>query len=185
MTWRPAAAAEPPAPDELQQLWSDLGAKDPVTADRALTGLAAQPARAVPFLRQRLGPVLPADPRRLTGWLADLDSEEFEVRERASQDLGRLGEVIEADLRKVLSGCPSAEVRWRFEVLLETVNAERLSPSADRLRAARAVEVLERVGNSAARRLLATIAAGAPEAHLTVEAKSALERLAQGASQTP
>jgi hypothetical protein len=37
--------------------------------------------------------------------------------------------------------------------------------------------VLERIDDCAARRLLANLAAGAPEAQLTVEAKSALDRL--------
>jgi hypothetical protein len=183
--WARAGAAEPPAPADLQQLWADLGATDPVKADRALTGLVAQPARAVPFLRQRLSPAPAADARRLVGWLADLDSEEFEVRERASQELGRLGEVIEADLKKVLRGPPSAEVRRRVESLLEAVKAERLSPSAERLREARAVELLERVGGCAARSLLTALADGAPQAQLTVEAKSTLERLAQGAGDKP
>jgi hypothetical protein len=179
-----AGAAQPPAPEDLQQLWADLGAKDPVKVDRALTGLVAQSARAVPFVRQRLRAVAPPDPRRLDGWLADLDSEEFEVRERASLELGRQGEVIEADLKRVLRGRISAEVRRRVESLLEAVKAERLSPPAEWLRAARAVEVLERVGDCAARRLLTALAGGAPEAQLTIEAKSALERLLRGDSES-
>jgi hypothetical protein len=64
---------------------------------------------------------------------------------------------------------------------LDKVKGERLAPSPDRLRAVRAVEVLERIDDCAARRLLTALAAGAPEAQLTVEAKSALERLTQGA----
>jgi hypothetical protein len=46
----------------------------------------------------------------------------------------------------------------------------------DRLRAYRAVEVLERIGTREARRLLATYANGAPGALLTTAAEAALKR---------
>jgi hypothetical protein len=176
-----ARAADPPAPDEWQQVWADLGTKDPVQADRAMTRLVDRPEQAVPFLRQRLRPAPAADPRRLADWLAALDSEEFAVREEATQELEKLAEVIEDPLKKALRQTRSAEVRRRIEGVLGKVKGERLSPPPDRLRAARAVEVLERIDDCAARRLLANLAAGAPEAQLTVEAKSALERLIQSA----
>ena len=46
----------------------------------------------------------------------------------------------------------------------------------DRLRAYRAVEVLERIGTPEARRLLSTYARGAPGALLTTAAEAALKR---------
>jgi hypothetical protein len=95
--------------------------------------------------------------------------------------LEKLAEVIEDPLKKALRQTRSAEVRRRIEGVLGKVKGERLSPLPDRVRAARAVEVLERIDDCAARRLLANLAAGAPEAQLTVEAKSALERLIQSA----
>jgi hypothetical protein len=53
-----------------------------------------------------------------------------------------------------------------------------LAPVAgERLQALRAVEVLERVGTPEARRLLETLAGGAPGARLTWEARAALGRL--------
>jgi hypothetical protein len=180
-----AGAVAPPAPKELERLWADLGTKDPVRADRAMTGLAASPAQAIPFLEKRLRPVPAPDPRRLADWLAGLDSEEFAVRERAARELRRLGEVAEPFLQRALRGATSAEVRHRVRGLLDAVRAERLNPSAERLRAARAIEVLERVGDRSARRALASLAGGAPEAQLTVEAKSALRRLTQSDPDRP
>ena len=85
--------------------------------------------------------------------------------------------MIEPALTEALRRPPSLEVRRRVEGLLERLRGERLHPPAERLRAARAVEVLERIGDRAARRHLAALAAGAPQAQLTIEAKSALERL--------
>jgi hypothetical protein len=177
-------AAEPP-PGEWDRLWADLGTRDPETAERAIAGLAARPAQAVPFLEGRLRPVPHADPRRVAGWLADLDSEEFAVRERADWQLGAMGEVAEPFLKQALHGRPSAEVRRHIDGLLAAVKANRLDPPAERLRAARAVEALERIGDRAARRLLADWAGGAPEAPLTIEAKSALERVTTGNSAPP
>jgi hypothetical protein len=179
-----ARAAEPPR-GEWDRLWAELGSKDPQTAERAVAGLAARPAQAVPFLARRARPVPPADRCRVACWIADLDSEEFAVRQAAFRELGRLGEVAEPALREALRGGPSPEVRRRVRWLLEAVQAERLYPPEKRLRAARVVEVLERIGDGPSRRLLAALAGGAPEAQLTVEAKSALERLVQSTPTVP
>jgi hypothetical protein len=166
-----AVLAAPPGDgrgaDNLEVAWADLGTDNPVTADRAMRALAARPERAVPFLRRRLEPVPAPDPRRLARLLAELDSEEFAQREEATRELGRL------------AGGPSPEARRRIDGLLDRLREERLRPSAERRRAVRAVEVLEQVGDAGAREGLAALARGAPEAQLTVEAKTALERLAR------
>lgn len=174
-----AARAETPAGKELDRLWAELGSKDPVRVDRAMTGLVARPAPTVAFLQKRLSPVPAPDGRLMARWLAELDHERFAVREKASRELHRLGEVAEPALHRALANRPAPEARRRIERLLGMLRAERLSPPADRLRAVRAVEVLERIGNPAARRVLAALARGTPEAQLTVEAQAALERLRQ------
>jgi hypothetical protein len=180
-----AGAAEPPPSKELETLWADLCTKDAAKAERTVAGLADRPAQVVPFLRHRLQPVPAADSRRVAQWLADLDGEEFAVREAAAKELEAMGEVAEPFLQRARRGKPSAEVRHRIDGLMDTVKQHRLFPPPDRLRAARAVEVLERINNCAARRALAVLAGGAPDAALTIEAKSALERLTQGAAETP
>ena len=67
-----------------------------------------------------------------------------------------------------------ARKRRRIEQLLA---APRVVRAPEALRALRAVEVLERIGSGDARRVLERIAGGAPEARLTREARSALDRL--------
>jgi hypothetical protein len=173
-----ASAAEPLA-KEMEQFWADLGSNDPALVERAMTGLVAKPDQTVAFLRQQLHPASVADPRRLTDLLVALDTNSFSAREAASRELESLGEVTEADLQKALRQRPTAEVRRRIEELLEKIKRERLSPSADRLRAVRAVEVLERIGNCAARRALRVLAGGASEAQVTIEARTSLGRLMQ------
>jgi hypothetical protein len=54
---------------------------------------------------------------RIAGWIADLDSEDFEVRENAGRQLEKQGAAIEAALRKALAS-GSAEVRKRVRALL-------------------------------------------------------------------
>jgi hypothetical protein len=176
---------EPLTAPELENLWADLTTKDPVIAQRAITGLAGKSEDAVAFLEKRLRPVCRPEPKRLARLIADLDSREFKAREGATQELERLGETAEAALREALSHRPSPEARRRIERVLETHKRERLHPPPNRMRLARAVEVLEQINNPAARRLLAALAHGAPEAPLTREAKGALERLAKQSAPGP
>jgi HEAT repeat protein len=110
------------------------------------------------------------DPRQVKLLLTALDSEDYALREKATQELAKLGKTIYPALRQALAGPVSVEVRRRLEGLL-AVNP------APPLRALRALQVLERVATGEARDLLQRLAAGAPETHLTEEAKAALQRL--------
>jgi hypothetical protein len=74
-------------------------------------------------------------------------------------------------------GQPSAEARRRVEELLARL--KQGEPTGEALRAIRAVEVLEHIGGPEARAVLEALAKGAPEAHLTRDAKPSLERLAK------
>ena len=75
----------------------------------------------------------------------------------------------------MLARAPSAEVKRRAEWLLAKLDEGTPSPEA--VRDLRAVEVLEAIGTSDARRVLEGLAKGAPQARLTVETKRALDRL--------
>jgi WD40 repeat protein len=170
------APARKMARAERAARWADLGAEDARRADRASWALA-QAAEGVAFVGQQVRPAAVPSAARVTRLLADLDDEQFEVREKASDELDLLGEMVEADLRRHLRGKPSLEVRRRVERLLEGLQRNRLRPAGEPLRALRALEVLERAGTAPAVRLLRALAGGAPVARLTREAKSALRRL--------
>jgi hypothetical protein len=172
-----AGGAEPPAPEGLETLWADLGTDDPVKAQQAIAALVAQAAQTVPFLKERLQPVPRPDPTRLTRLIADLDNARFAARESATRELKRLGELAEPALRKALAERPSPEARRRMEQVLETHKGRRFKPPPGQRRQARAVEVLELIGDPSARRLLEALAGGAPAAPLTRDARGALERL--------
>jgi hypothetical protein len=173
-----AGAAGPADPRRLEALWDELATADPVKAERAVEQLVACPREAVFLLKERLQPAPSPDPGRLARLMADLDSEEFQVREAASCELGKVAEAVEADLRTALADRPSPEVRRRVEVLLENVASRRLCPTPERRREERVIDVLERIGDDPARELLGGLAQGAAAAALTRDARAALERLA-------
>jgi RNA polymerase sigma factor (sigma-70 family) len=158
--------------EELAALWVDLFGADAASAYGAIRKMAAAPAQSVPFLKQRLRPVLPADPHRIAQLLANLDSNRFTVREKASRELEQLGARAMPALRKALEGKPSAEARRHLERLLAKAEAIPLSER-------RAVEVLERMDTPAARKLLRDLSQGVQQAWLTREARAALARLAR------
>jgi hypothetical protein len=108
--------------------------------------------------------------------LADLDSDEFHVREKATAELEKLGRAAATAVRKALEKPASLEVRLRLERVQERIHSGGGSP--DLLRMPRALEVLEQAGTPEARQLLETFAHGTPETLLTREAQGVLERLA-------
>lgn len=168
---RPSAGQ--PAAADLPRLWADL-AGDAVKARQAMGKLIGDPGQAVPFLKKQLQPAPPVPPQ-IKQLIANLDGERFEVREKAAKDLEELGDSAGPALREVLESKPSLEVRRRVERLLARLDERELS--AERLQALRAVEVLERAGTAEARQVLAALAAGAPGAWLTRQAKASLMRL--------
>jgi RNA polymerase sigma factor (sigma-70 family) len=179
-TWRTGLSVKDPGPKGLERLWADLGAQDAARAHRALETLAAVPAQAVPFLKERLRPAAAIDARRVERLLAELDSERFAVREAASRELAGLGEQVAPALLRVLAGKPSLEVHKRVDRLLgSAILADRGTVrSGPVLRTLRSIRLLERLGTPPARRVLQKLAAGPPAARTTREAKEALDRLA-------
>jgi WD40 repeat protein len=164
----------PPAdltPRDLDALWADLSGNDASRAYQAMARLAAAPKQALPLLKEKLPVVVAADPQRTARLLAALGSDQFAERDKASEELEKLGATAEPALRKALKETPSLEVRKRVERVLEKLEGE------SRLGAQRALEVLERLGTPEARKLLEALADGAPDAWLTREARSARGRL--------
>jgi WD40 repeat protein len=159
--------------EELEKCWLDLSKLHGPESFVAIQFLAAAPSQAMPFLASRLRPFSSADPRKVAQWITDLESDLFEVRRSAAAELEALGESAEPALRRALEGAPSPELRRQVEHLL----ARGTGWSPKRLRILRAIEVLERIGSSEARRILEELAHGAPEVRLTQEAKAAVERL--------
>jgi hypothetical protein len=171
------AGSAVPAVKELDSAWESLGSEDGLKTQTAVWSLVAAGDRAVDFLKRRLSPAAPAEPERISRLIAELNSDEFARREQATAELKRPDYRAEAALLKVLEGKPGAEVVRRAEAILAALDNRPAMP-AERLRLLRALEVLERIGSEAARKHLASLAEGAPDAWLTMEARACPRRLA-------
>jgi WD40 repeat protein len=174
---RGKAPAAELSPKELGRLWRELKSDDARAAWEAMARLTASPGAAVEYLGKQLPTAqakgwAPAEIERL---VADLDSDEYAVREGATRELEAAGRAAEPALRRLLAGSPSAEVRKRAEHVLEALGDRK--PSYEVARVVRAVEVLERVGTPQARAVLADLARGKQGVALTEEARAALRRL--------
>jgi RNA polymerase sigma factor (sigma-70 family) len=159
----------------LDSLWAAL-ADEPKNAYRAAWALSEREG-APAFLRGKIGPAQRVADERLRKLIADLESEQFPVREAATQALAELDEVAVPAMRRALAGQPPPETRKRLERLVRRVETKPLV--GGRLRTWRAVDVLERQGTAPAREVLKALAAGAPGALPTTAAQAALKRLGQ------
>jgi hypothetical protein len=146
---------------------------------RAIGQLAQTPGPTLALLGQRLQPEAGPDLKHVARWLADLDADRFEVREKAAAELEKCGPAVEPALRQALAGQPSPEARRRIEELISKLVGkwEEASLSANELMVLRGVEVLERMATPEARQLLEAWAR-LPEGHLLArEARAAVQRL--------
>lgn len=161
------------ASDALDGLWADLAKAD--KAHGAIGAFSGDPAKTVPFFKDRLKPVEQADLKKVAQLIKDLDDDKFETREKASEDLETMGSSIENELRKSLTNVPTPEVKKRVEQLLDKLTKQMLT--ADQLQVVRAVEVLEKIGSSEAQEVLKKMSGGRPGAKETEDARLALLRL--------
>jgi WD40 repeat protein len=156
-------------PADLDEPWEALLGGAP-EASRAAAALLSSPGKAVAFLRDRVRP--PSfDRDRIRRRVADLDSDDHEVREIATQELRLAGKAAGPFLKRALSA-DSLEVRRRAGRLLGDLSGPVPSPLT--LRNLRAIEVLEHAGAREALERLARLPGDSREAR---EAKEALARL--------
>jgi hypothetical protein len=179
------AGEGPPAlgVSERDTLWRVLAGASAETAYRAAWRLVAAGDGAVTFLKERIRPVSEDFKHDVDRHLMNLTNDREDVRGTVFAELDRLGPLALSALQKALDGHPKDETRDRIEYLLRKL--ERGIPSGEHLRLLRTIEILELIGTPAARKLLAELARGLPEAVLTRDARQSLHRLNQRASSMP
>lgn len=171
----PEAPAGALAELEKDRLWATLAHSEAEPAYQAMRRLAPFPEAATALIRERLRPARAADDATLDRLLAELGNDRFAVRERAAAELDQFGETVVAGVRARLVKIRSEEVRRRVRLFLERHDSDEEPPN--RLRALRAVELLEQFGGPEARAVLAELAKGVSVARLTQAAGAALHRL--------
>ena len=159
---------------ELQALWEKLGSAEAQAAQQAMGAFSRANEQTVDWIREHLPPSQKVDTEQVARLIQDLDNDRFAVREEAEAALKCLAELAAPALRQALDGKPSAEVRRRASGLLEQIE---LGKTSAQLRSLRVIEILERSGAPATRKLLQELARGAPAARQTQEAKASLDRL--------
>jgi hypothetical protein len=179
-------AADPtwPAPCDVFGWWTQFKVHLPVDAWRTLTEADSVWTRALTYvsfpercedswkealrrdLRAASAPLPAAEFGRL---LAGLDSEDFEEREKASERLNQMGERVAGQALRSLQNTPSAEVAHRLREVLARLEKSKLPPAG--------LNTLAYIGycNTPEKKdILENLAAGAPDAWLTQQAKEKL-----------
>jgi WD40 repeat protein len=164
--------------DDRSALWADLTGPEGDRAYRAVQRLAASGPEGVAFLKARLKAPAGPDAPRVARLIKDLDDDEFDKREKATEELMGLGRRAEAALREALKNSPSAEARARIEGLLARLKPDENTPPSPELVGLRVVEALELNGGAEARAALDGMAKGTDNERLAAEAKASLARLA-------
>lgn len=158
---------------ELARRWDELESADAQKAYGAMWALVAG-KESVPFLAGKLltrTAVIDAD--KVRSLVKQLNDPSPEVRERASAELGKIHDAAEPYLRDVLKKPVPLESRRRLEIVLQQIDAWW----AKQWRPVRAVETLERIGTTEARRLLRQLERQASSPRLSREAQETLMRL--------
>jgi hypothetical protein len=131
----------------------------------------------VPFLAERLSPAPAPDVKAIAALIGDLDSAVFAKRDQAAVSLAKIGEATLPSLRAALKNGPSLELSRRLERLVEELVRDDINLAGERRRNVYAVEVLQAIGDPAARKILEHLATGFADARLTKEAQAALHRM--------
>jgi hypothetical protein len=176
----PAHGEKVPMPlekNDLDSLWDNLGLVSAPAAFKAIVALQRAPDQAIPYLKGRVKPVSRQIGERIKKLIQDMDSDEFEIRESATKELTTLGSIAVAPLREALKENKSLEFTRRAEQVLAKIDVPGIS--VEQLQVLRAVEVLELIGDKAAREHLKQLAEGMAESPLTREARAALARLSR------
>jgi hypothetical protein len=162
---------------QLEATWTDMADKEAVKGVQGCAVLYGA-KKAVPFLKDHLtakAMKLPeVDAKAVAKLIADLDDEEFMVREKASMELAKLGSAVAPVLETALKNVKSNEQRMRLERLLE-----KIKDVSTLTQAKRGLEVLVALKTPEAKELLESLAKGGEGEWLGQAAKSALERMAK------
>ncbi len=169
-----ATTAKAPRPADLEAWWQVLADSDAAKAFATMGDFLASPSATDAFLKAQLKPAAPLDRKRIADLIAQLDDNQYEVRDRAHGELLNIGAHLVPDLDTALAGNLPAEPRRRLEDLRTKLTDGILR--GDHLRLHRAVELLERLGTPEARQVLHSLAAGAAGAPVTISAQEALKR---------
>ncbi len=135
----------PAGPKQFQQLWEQLGGKDPMEAHRAKWRFVAAGKPAAAFLRKHLSDkTRPVDQKELARLIAQLGDDNWRKRDAASEALIRMGRPIQPIIQNVARETASQEVRIRANDILKSLTTVNITPvKLRRYRAEQAISLIE------------------------------------------
>ena len=144
--------------EDLNQCWVALSGDDPAAAFESIWRMVSSGEQAVSFLDSQLRREASKQSDEIVSLVKELDDDNFQTRERATQRLRRLGPGIEPALRKALQDAMSTESRFRINTVLKDIDAKINNPreTLRRKRAARVLEVIDSKRARVLRKLIAT-----------------------------
>ncbi|MFO0967648.1 MAG: WD40 repeat domain-containing protein [Gemmataceae bacterium] len=170
----PLPSAKAARAEDLDAWWQTLAGAEGEKAAAGMAGLVAAPKEAVTWIKDHVKPVAPLDVKQINEWIAQLGDEQFRIRAKANEELLKVGEPLLPLIEKALADKATPEAARRLTELRAKIAAAPMQ--GERLRAYRAIEVLEQIATPEARRALQALADGAPGALVTDSAAAALKR---------
>jgi len=168
--WSLRPKGMPNSKPPMDTQWSDLAAHSAAKAYRTAWAMS-EDENAVRFLGQTITAVKPVERAHFEKLIADLNADQFPVREAASKTLLELRDLALPAIEKARKSKLSTETEQRLAAIIKA----DLTPSEIRL--TRAIQVLELADTKASRQILGTWSEGTPGARLTEDARTALARL--------
>ena len=161
--------------EALKANWSSLKSGDAKAAGDAVIALIGTPQQATSYLKDQLQPAAGVESAMIAKLIAELDSDQFKVREKAQSQLIEIGDQLLPYLEKELL----RNLPLETAPALEALQTKLTTPlTGDRLRLVRAIEVLERIGTAETRQVLESLAAGVPQGPWRpTKARAALGRM--------
>jgi hypothetical protein len=156
-------------------LWKELGSPDPKRGQAAAMRLVRDPESALAIAERELQPARRRNEKDVQALIEKLGVEDFKQRQAAHDALAALGDWASPKLAVAARTTTNPEIKLRVNELLKNVRGYPLPASS--LHSARAVQVLEWIGDARAKAILGKLVAGDPELFLTREAQAALGRL--------
>jgi hypothetical protein len=163
--------------DDQRDLWKGLSSANLFRRRYVTKVFKLHAEQAVTLAAEKVKPTPAAVREQVVQLLKTLDDDDFRQRDAAVKKLRSLAFHFEPLLRATVDDGPSGEVRNRVQFVLGEISGQPLP--ADLLSDLRGIELLETLATSGARKLLQTLANGAPGARTTAAAAQALERMSK------
>lgn len=162
----------------FEPCWKELGEARGANAVGSMQRLLAHPVQSVTRLRERLLTLVVPDPDpRIRALIEQLTDDTFRIRRDAELELTRIGPPAIPLLEKAIKATNTEDLASRAKKVIERIRSNYPAPPVERMQALRGVEVLEQIGNQAARNALNDLARSAQDREIQRDAAKSLKRL--------